>query len=111
MEKNKSLLNKYVFLSTFARTLIELFIGAILFNAGFSIKEVIFYYLFVNIFSFILAFPCIQIAKRSSNRILAIIGILAFITVQVILNYVVIAVWYLLVLSFLSVISILLLFK
>ena len=101
MEKNKSLLNKYVFLSTFARTLIELFIGAILFNAGFSIKEVIFYYLFVNIFSFILAFPCIQIAKRSSNRILAIIGILAFITVQVILNYVVIAVWYLLVLSFL----------
>ena len=42
MEKNKSLLNKYVFLSTFARTLIELFIGTILFKAGFSIKEVIF---------------------------------------------------------------------
>ena len=101
MKKNKSLLNKYVFLSTFARTLIELFIGTILFKAGFSIKEVIFYYLFVNIFSFILAFPCIQVAKRFSNKILAIIGIIAFITVQVILNYVTISVWYLLILSFL----------
>ena len=101
MEKNKSLLNKYVFLSTFARTLIELFIGTILFKAGFSIKEVIFYYLFVNIFSFILAFPCIQVAKRFSNKILAIIGIIAFITVQIILNYVTISVWYLLILSFL----------
>ena len=101
MEKNRSLLNKYVFLSTFARSLIELFIGTILFKAGFSLKEVIFYYLFVNIFSFIIAFPCIQIAKRKSNRILAIIGIFAFIAVQVALNCVQLSIWYLLLLSFL----------
>ena len=85
MEKNKKLLNRYVFLSTFARNLIELFIGTILFNKGFDLKSVIFYYLFVNIFSFILAFPCIQIAKRHSNRILTLLGIIAFILVQVVL--------------------------
>ena len=43
MEKNKKLLNRYVFLSTFARNLIELFIGTILFNRGFDLKSVIFY--------------------------------------------------------------------
>ena len=101
MEKNKKLLNRYVFLSTFARNLIELFIGTILFNKGFDLKSVIFYYLFVNIFSFILAFPCIQIAKRHSNRILTLLGIIAFILVQVCLNYVQLNYSYLLLLAFL----------
>ncbi len=101
MQENRKLLNRYVFLSTFARSLIELFIGTILFKAGFDLKHVIFYYLFVNIFSFILAFPCIYIAKRHSNKILTIIGILAFILVQVVLNYVQLEVWYLLLLSLL----------
>ena len=101
MEENRKLFNRYVFLSTFARSLIELFIGTILFKAGFDLKSVIFYYLFVNIFSFIIAFPCIQIAKRHSNRILTILGILAFILVQVALNYIQLNIGYLLLLAFL----------
>lgn len=101
MEKNRKMFNRYVFLSTFARSLIELFIGTILFKAGFDLKAVIFYYLFVNVFSFIIAFPCIYIAKKHSNKILTIIGILAFILVQVCLNYVQLEVWYLLLLAFL----------
>ena len=101
MEKNRKMLNRYVFLSTFARNLIELFIGTILFNEGFDLKSVIFYYLFVNIFSFILAFPCIQIAKRHSNRILTLLGIIAFILVQVCLNYIQLTYPYLLLLAFL----------
>jgi len=101
MEKNKKLFNKYVFLSTFARSLIELFIGTILFKAGFDLKHVIFYYLFVNIFSFILAFPCIYIAKKHSNKILTILGIIAFILVQVTLNYIQLNVWFLILLAFL----------
>ena len=101
MEKNRKYFNRYVFLSTFARSLIELFIGTILFKAGFDLKSVIFYYLFVNVFSFIIAFPCIYIAKKHSNKILTILGIIAFILVQVSLNYVHLSVWYLLLLSFL----------
>ena len=101
MEKNRKMFNRYVCLSTFARSLIELFIGTILFKAGFDLKGVIFYYLFVNVFSFIIAFPCIYIAKKHSNKILTILGIIAFILVQVVLNYVQLEVWYLLLLAFL----------
>jgi hypothetical protein len=101
MEKNRKYFNKYVFLSTFARNLIELFIGTILFKAGFDLKSVIFYYLFVNVFSFFIAFPCIYIAKKHSNKILTILGIIAFILVQVALNYIKLTIGYLLILSFL----------
>ena len=101
MEKNRKYFNKYVFLSTFARNLIELFIGTILFKAGFDLKSVIFYYLFVNVFSFFIAFPCIYIAKKHSNKILTILGIIAFILVQVALNYIKLNIGYLLILSFL----------
>lgn len=101
MEKNRKMFNRYVFLSTFARNLIELFIGTILFKAGFDLNNIIFYFLFVNIFSFILAFPCIYIAKRHSNKILTVIGIIAFILVQIVLNYVKIKIWYLILLAFL----------
>ncbi len=101
MEKNRKMFNRYVFLSTFARNLIELFIGTILFKAGFDLNNIIFYYLFVNIFSFILSFPCIYIAKRHSNKILTVIGIIAFILVQIVLNYVKIKIWYLILLAFL----------
>ena len=101
MENNRKIFNRYVFLSTFARNLIELFIGTILFKAGFNLKEVIFYYLFVNVFSFFIAFPCIRIAKKHSNKILTILGIVSFISVQVALNYIKLNKWYLLILAFL----------
>lgn len=101
MKENRKMLNRYVFLSTFARNLIELFIGTILFKAGFSLKFVIFYYLFVNVFSFLIAFPCIQIAKKHSNRILTVLGVIAFILVQVCLNYIQLTIWYLILLAFL----------
>ena len=88
MDNNKKYFNRYVFISTFARSLVEVFIGTILFKAGFNLHSVICYYLLINIFSFIIAFPCIQISKRFSNRILTLFGIIAFIGVQVYLNYI-----------------------
>ena len=59
------------------------------------------YYLLINIFSFIIAFPCIQISKRYSNKILTFIGIISFIAVQVCLNYVHLSHLYLVLLAFL----------
>ena len=53
----------YVFLSTFARNLIEVFIPIILYKYGYTIKEVILYYFVVNIVSLILSYPCIYITK------------------------------------------------
>ena len=101
MEENRKHFNKYVFLSTFARSLVEVFIGTILFKAGFNIHSIICYYLLINIFSFIIAFPCIQISKRYSNKILTFIGIISFIAVQVCLNYVHLSHLYLVLLAFL----------
>ena len=88
MKKNKKYYNRYVFLSTFARNLIEVFIGTLLFKSGFSFKSVILYYLFVNIFSFILVFPYSYIAKKYSNKILAIMGVISFLILQASLNFV-----------------------
>ena len=48
MEANKQKFNIYVFLSTFARALIETFIPLLLFKFGYSLKEVIFYFLIYN---------------------------------------------------------------
>ena len=101
MEQNKKYFNSYVFISTFARSLIEIFVGTILFKAGFTLKEVILYYVFINIFSFILDFPYLYIAKKHSNRVLSIIGIVSFLSLQLALNFVHVTYWYLLLLSFL----------
>lgn len=101
MEQNRKYFNSYVFISTFARSLIEIFVGTILFKAGFTLKEVILYYVFINIFSFILDFPYLYIAKKHSNRVLSIIGIVSFLSLQLALNFVHLTYWYLLLLSFL----------
>ena len=54
MEDNIKNFNRYVFISTFARNLIEVFVGTILLKMGFSLHSVIYYYLLVNNFIVIL---------------------------------------------------------
>ena len=48
IDKNQKRYNAFVFLSTFARQLIELFIPIILYKAWFEIKDIVFYYLFIQ---------------------------------------------------------------
>ena len=86
MDSNQKKFGSYVFLSTFARNLIEVFIPIILYKFGFSLKEVILYYLLVNIFSLILSYPCVCISNKYSNKVLGIIGIISFAILQVLLN-------------------------
>ena len=85
---NAKYFSTYVFLSTFARNLIETFVGTILFKIGFSLHEVIFYYLLVNIFSVILSVPLTLFSKKYSNKLLSVIGVISFIVLQIVLNYV-----------------------
>ena len=101
MNNNLKNFNKYVFLTTLARCLLEVFVGTILFKAGFTLREVIFYYLLVNLFSVILCVPCNMISKKYSNKILVIIGFIVFLTLQFILNHIVKSFYFLFIPSFL----------
>lgn len=101
MNNNVSKFRLYVFLSTFARNLIEVFIPVILYKNGYSLKEVIFYFLIANLVSVLLSYPCVLFAKKYSNKILSIIGIIAFAILQIILNNVSVSYFYLLLIGFL----------
>ena len=57
MDSNQKKFGLYVFLSTFSRNLIEVFIPVILYKFGYSLKEVIYYYLLTNVFSLVLTYP------------------------------------------------------
>lgn len=100
MDGNQKKFNLYVFLSTFSRNLIEVFIPLILYKFGYSLKEVILYYLLVNVILIIFVYPCICISKKYSNRVLSLIGIFSFIIVQILLNNLVYDMKYIFALSF-----------
>lgn len=80
MERNnKKIFDTYVFISTFSRCLIETFIPVILYKFGFSIKELLLYFLVFQITSLILSYPFTYICKKGYGRLLSIVGIIAFI--------------------------------
>ena len=101
MEKNKKKFELFVFLSTFSRSLIEVFIPIILYKFGYTLKEVIFYFMMSHVFSFIIAFPFIWISKKYNNKILTFIGIIAFVILQILLNNITSSIYYLLLIGFL----------
>ena len=83
LEKNQTKFNSYVFLSTFARALIETFIPLLLFKFGYSLKEVVLYFFIYNLIELMLTYPLVHLATKKGNKILAIFGFLAFILLQV----------------------------
>ena len=101
MEKNQKTFNIYVFLSTFARALIETFIPLLLFKFGYSLKEVVLYFLLYNFIELVISYPMVKLATKKGNKILAIFGLIAFVVLQIMLNYMEYSIWYLLVISFL----------
>ena len=50
MKSNRKKFELYVFLSTFSRNLIEVFIPVILYEFGFELRQVIFYFFISNVF-------------------------------------------------------------
>jgi signal peptidase I len=101
MEKNQKTFNTYVFLSTFARALIETFIPLLLFKFGYSLKEVILYFLLYNFIELVISYPLVKLATKKGNKILAILGLIAFVVLQILLNYMEYSILYLLFISFL----------
>ena len=97
---NRRKFELYVFLSTFSRNLIEVFIPVILYKFGYELKEVILYFLLSNIFSLILSYPLIEFSKKFNNKILTLIGIVSFVIVQLMLANIVYSIEYITVLAF-----------
>ena len=100
MNQNQKNFNLYIYLSTISRNLIETFIPIILYSYGYSLKEVIFYFLLTNVFSLILTYPFVSFSKKYNNRILAIIGATAFVVVQILLNFIDYNIFYLILIAF-----------
>ena len=86
MVENQKKFNVYVFISTFARALIETFIPLLLFKFGYSLKEVVFYFLIYNFIELIISYPLVYIATKKGNKVLAILGFVGFVLTQVMLN-------------------------
>lgn len=74
MSQTTKYYNKFLFFTEFARSLIEMFIPALLYDNGFEIREVIMYLLFVSIFSFLISSTITLFYHRISDRFLVGFG-------------------------------------
>ena len=95
MDTNQKKFGIYVFLSTFSRNLIEVFIPVILFKFGFDLKSILFYYFIANAVSLIISYPFVYLSQKFNYKILSIIGIVAFLILQILLNFMTHNIWYL----------------
>ena len=86
MDNNQKKFGIYVFLSTFARNLIEVFVPIILYKFGFEFKVVLLYYLLVSLFSLLIAYPYIYISNKYNNKVIGFIGLFSFVIFQLLLN-------------------------
>ena len=87
--------NIFSFVSTFARSLIEIFISLYLFKNGYSIKQVLVFYFFVNLFAIPLSYLFVKIGEKTKYIYVMIIGLIAFVLVQILLRNIVYSNFYL----------------
>ena len=100
MDSNQKKFNIYVFLSTFARNLVELFIPIILYKSGYEVKDVIFYLLMMNVFSLFLSYPSTMFMNKFGGKVFSVIGIIFFAILQILLGNVWNGIEYLLLIAF-----------
>ena len=99
MDSNQKKFGIYVFLSTFSRNFIEVFIPIILYKYRYSLNEVLFYYFFANFMSLLLSYPFVYLSQKFNNKILSTIGITAFIILQILLDFMTYSIYYLLIIA------------
>ena len=99
MKDNMVKFNIFSFISTFARSLIEIFISLYLFKNGFSIKQILLFYLLENLFAFFISYIFVKIGEKYKYSIIMYIGITAFIILQIILNKVTNSIMYIIIIS------------
>lgn len=92
--------NIFSFISTFARSLIEIFISLYLFKNGYSIQCIILFYFFTNLFAIPLSYFFVKIGEKTKYIYIMIIGLIAFVIVQLLLRNIIQSSYYLLLISF-----------
>ena len=98
--KHKNLkFNTFSFISTFARSLIEIFISLFLFKSGFTIKEILLFYFIENFLSIFLAYIFVKIGERFRYTVVMLIGITSLFAFYIAANYVNVTLWYLVLLA------------
>ncbi len=85
-KKDQIKFNIFSFISTFARSLIEIFISLYLFKNGFNIRSILLFYLFENFFALFFSYIFVIIGEKYKYSIVMYIGIFSFIVLQIILN-------------------------
>lgn len=78
--------NIFSFLSTFARSLIEIFISLYLFKMGYTLQNIVLFYFFANLFAIPLAYFFVKLGEKTKYSYVMIIGFIAFLVVQVLLR-------------------------
>ena len=101
LKNNEFIFKLYVFLSTFARNLVEVFVPIILYKNGFSFKQVILYFLLTNFFCLLWDYSCVLLSKKYSNKILSLISMISFFLLQFILSSIKINTFYLILVALL----------
>ena len=92
--------NIFSFLSTFARSLIEIFISLYLFKNGISFHNIILFYFFVNMFAVPLSYFFVKLGEKTKYIYIMIIGLITFVIVQLLLRNVINSNYYLILLAF-----------
>lgn len=100
MDSNQKNFNLYVFFSTFARNLVELYIPILFYKAGYDLPSIMIYFLLIHFISLLLDYPCIYLSKKFDNRVLSIVGIIAFCLLQILLNIKMIGIFSIILIAF-----------
>ena len=101
MKRERIKFNTFSFISTFARAIVETFISLFLFKNGFSIKEILLFYLIENFAAIFISYFFVWLGEKTKYSIVMYIGIVAFIILQISLNFVSDSLWYLILISLL----------
>ena len=92
--------NIFSFISTFDRSLIEIFISLYLFKNGISLHNIILFYFCVNMFAVPLSYVFVKLGEKTKYIYIMIIGLIAFVIVQLLLRNVINSNYYLILLAF-----------
>ena len=78
--------NIFSFISTFVRSLIEIFISLYLFKKGFSLKSIVLFYFVANLIAIPIAYLYAIIGEKTKYYYVMIFGYVYFIVLQIILR-------------------------
>jgi len=92
--------NTFSFLSTFARSLIEIFISLYLFKMGCTLQNIVLFYFSVNLISIPLSYIFVKLGEKTKYSYVMIIGFIAFLILQVLLRNMFNTTCYILLLAF-----------